>query len=339
MHPTSRRSFLQGISLAVAAPALSLISTRASAAEFTLRYANNLPVTHPMNMRAKEMASRILAESKGRVDIQVFPSNQLGSDTDTLSQLRSGAVDFFTLSPLILGTFVPEAQISGIGFAFKSYDEVWKALDGDLGAHVRAKIGTTSIFAFEKIWNGGFRQITTSERPVAHPKDLKGLKLRVPPSPLWTSMFKDLGTSPASVNFAEVYSALQTHVVEGQENPLSIIYTAKLYEVQKFCALSNHMWDGFWFLANKDSFSRLPRELQKIVADAINDAGVKQRQDVQRLDQTLRAKLESAGLRFNEIDTDAFRKQLNLSGFYTDWRSKFGAETWGLLEKYTGTLG
>jgi len=339
MHQMSRRSFLQGISLAAAAPALSLISTRASAAEFTLRYANNLPATHPMNVRAKEMASRVLAESKGRVDIQVFPSSQLGSDTDTLSQLRSGAVDFFTLSPLILGTFVPEAQISGIGFAFKNYDEVWKALDGDLGAHVRAKIGTTSIFAFEKIWNGGFRQITTSGHPVDQPKDLQGLKLRVPPSPLWTSMFKDLGTSPASVNFAEVYSALQTHIVEGQENPLSIIYTAKLYEVQKFCALSNHMWDGFWFLANKESFSRLPKDLQKVVADAINDAGVKQRQDVQQLDQTLRVKLESAGLRFNDIDTDAFRKQLKLSGFYTDWRSKFGAETWGLLEKYTGTLG
>jgi tripartite ATP-independent transporter DctP family solute receptor len=339
MQHISRRSFLQALSLAAAAPALSLVPRPARAAEFTLRYANNLPAAHPMNARAKEMAARVLAESKGRVELHVFPNNQLGSDTDTLSQLRSGAVDFFTLSPLILGTFIPAAQISGMGFAFKDYDNVWAALDGDLGAHVRKQIGATSIFAFDKIWNGGFRQITMAAKPVAQPKDLQGVKLRVPPSPLWTAMFKDFGASPASVNFAEVYSALQTHVVEGQENPLSIIYTGKLYEVQKYCSLTNHMWDGFWFLGNKDSFSRLPPDLQAIVRNAVNDAAVKQRQDVVQMDQNLRAKLESAGLKFNEVDQAAFRKQLQASGFYADWQKKFGPQAWALLEKYSGKLG
>lgn len=339
MQHISRRSFLQALSVAAAAPALSMVPKQAMAAEFTLRYANNLPVTHPMNVRAKEMAARVLAESKGRVDIQIFPSNQLGSDTDTLSQLRSGAVDFFTLSPLILGTYIPAAQISGIGFAFKDYDDVWAALDGDLGAHVRQQIAATPIFAFEKIWNGGFRQITTAAKTVAQPKDLQGMKLRVPPSPLWTSMFRDFGASPTSINFAEVYSALQTHVVEGQENPLSIIYTAKLYEVQKYCSLTNHMWDGFWFLANKDSFARLPPDLQTIVRNAVNDAGVKERQDVAQLDQTLRAKLEANGLKFNDVDKAAFRKQLQTAGFYADWQKKFGAESWAMLEKYSGKLG
>jgi tripartite ATP-independent transporter DctP family solute receptor len=340
MQHISRRSFLQTLALTAAAPALTMVPRPArAAAQFTLRYANNLPATHPMNIRAKEMAARVLSESKGRVEIQIFPNNQLGSDTDTLSQLRSGAVDFFTLSPLILGTFIPSAQISGMGFAFKDYDNVWAAMDGDLGAHVRRQIGATSIFAFEKIWNGGFRQITMAAKPVVQPKDLQGVKLRVPPSPLWTSMFKDFGSAPASVNFAEVYSALQTHVVEGQENPLSIIYTGKLYEVQKFCSLTNHMWDGFWFLGNKDSFSRLPPDLQAIVRNAVNDAAVKQRQDVVQMDQNLRAKLESTGLKFNEVDQAAFRKQLQASGFYADWQKKFGPQAWALLEKYSGKLG
>ncbi len=292
-----------------------------------------------MNVRAKEMAARVSAESKGRVEIQIFPNNQLGGDTDTLSQLRSGAVDLFTLSPLILGTFIPTAQVSGIGFAFNDYDNVWAAMDGDLGAYVRKQIGATSIFAFEKIWNGGFRQITTSTRAIAQPKDLQGMKLRVPPSPLWTSMFKDFGAAPASVNFSEVYSALQTHVVEGQENPLSIIYTAKLFEVQKFCSLTNHMWDGFWFLGNKDSFGRLPPDLQTIVRNAINETAAKQREDVTQLDRTLRSKLESAGLKFNEVDKGEFRKQLQASGFYSDWQKKLGPQAWSLLEKYSGKLG
>ena len=341
MQSISRRSFLQALSAAAAAPTLAMVPgvARAAAPEFTLRYANNLPLTHPMNIRAKEMAARVRAESKGRVEIQIFPNNQLGSDTDTLSQLRSGAVDFFTLSPLILGTYIPAAQISGIGFVFKDYDNVWTALDGDLGKHVRDEINKTPIFAFDKIWNGGFRQITTASKPVTSPQDLRGMKIRVPMSPLWTSMFKAFGAAPASVNFSEVYSALQTHIVEGQENPLSIIYTAKLYEVQKYCALTNHMWDGFWFLGNKDSFSRLPADLQTIVRNAVNDAAVKERQDVVQLDASLRSSLEGKGMKFNEVDQAAFRKQLQSAGFYQDWQKKFGPQAWALLEKYSGKLG
>jgi len=335
----SRRDFLKTVSSVAMTAGMGAVPFQAHAAEFTLRYANNLPATHPMNLRAKEMAARIASESKGRVDLQIYPSSQLGSDTDTLSQIRSGAVDFFTLSPLILGTFIPAAQISGIGFAFKDYDQVWRAMDGDLGAYVRKQIDATPLFAFEKIWNGGFRQITTSTKVLSTPEDMQGMKLRVPPSPLWTSMFKALGAAPASVNFSETYSALQTHIVEGQENPLSIIYTAKLYEVQKHCALTNHMWDGFWFLGNKESFDRLPKDIQQIVRNAVNDSGVKQRQDVQDLDMNLRGKLTSNGLLFNEPNADIFRKKLGDGGFYQEWQKKFGPQEWAVLEKYTGKLG
>lgn len=339
MQENKRRAFLKTVSAAAVASAGSFAPVFSFAAEHTLRLANNLPVSHPLNLRLKEMAERVKAESKGRVEIQVFPSSQLGSDTDTLSQIRSGAVDFFTLSPLILGTFIPAAQISGIGFAFKSYDKVWAALDGELGAYVRNKIEASSLFAFEKIWDGGFRQITTSSKPIARPEDLQGIKLRVPPSPLWTSMFRAFGTSPTSINFSETYSALQTRVVEGQENPLSIIFTAKLYEVQKFCSLTQHMWDGFWLLGNKASFARLPKDLQEIVRRAANDAALKQRADVQALDSEVRARLEKAAMRFNDVNADPFRAKLACAKFYEEWRKKFGPEAWGLLEKYSGRLG
>jgi tripartite ATP-independent transporter DctP family solute receptor len=333
----SRRSFLKTASLA-AACAGGLLPLSAHAAEFTLKYANNLPATHPMNTRAREMAARIASESKGRIDFQVYPSNQLGSDTDMLSQVRSGAIDFFTLSPLILGTLVPAAQISGIGFAFKDYDHVWSAMDGDLGAHVRGEIAKTSVFAFEKIWDNGYRETTTSSHAIVKPDDFKGVKMRVPISPLWTSMFNALGASATSVNFAEVYSALQTHIVEGQENPLAVIATAKLYEVQKYCALTNHMWDGFWFLANKQSFARLPADLQQIVRGAVNDAAIKERADVFALNNSLKADLQGKGLQFNEIDQGPFRDKLRAAGFYADWHKKFGDESWALLEQYVGKL-
>ncbi len=108
--------------------------TRANAAEFTLKYANNSPVTHPLVIRAGEALEKIKKETDGKVDIQMFPNNQLGSDTDMLSQLRSGAIEFFTLSGLILATLVPAASINGVGFAWSGYDKVWPAMDGELGA-------------------------------------------------------------------------------------------------------------------------------------------------------------------------------------------------------------
>src|SRR3954464_11909598 len=126
---------------------------RAQSAEFTYKYANNLPDAHPMNVRAKEMAAAIKTETNGKVDIQIFPNNQLGSDTDMLSQIRSGGIDFFTLSGLILATLVPAASISGIGFAFGDYDTVWKTMDGDLGAHIRKEIVKSNLMVMDKIWD------------------------------------------------------------------------------------------------------------------------------------------------------------------------------------------
>jgi tripartite ATP-independent transporter DctP family solute receptor len=291
-----------------------------------------------MNVRAREMAAAIKQETNGRFDLQIFPSSQLGSDTDTLSQIRSGGVEFFTLSGLILSTLIPAASINGMGFAFADYDTVWKAMDGDLGAYIRAQIAKANLTAMEKIWDNGFRQTTTSTKPVAMPDDFRGMKLRVPPSPLWTSMFKAFDASPASINFNEVYSALQTKIVDGQENPLAIIATAKLYEVQKYCSLTNHMWDGFWFLANQRAWQSLPDDVRTIVAKHINAAGLKEREDVAKLNASLQQDLTAKDLVFNRPDPAPFRSKLRAAGFYTEWKSKYGEEAWSLLEKSVGKL-
>jgi TRAP-type transport system periplasmic protein len=342
MTGQARRQFLTHASALTAGTlAASLIGTSARAqtgAEFKLKFASNLPAIHPLNVRAKEAAASILKDSNGRVDIQVFPNNQLGSDTDMLSQVRSGAIDFFTLSGLILSTLVPVASINGIGFAFKDYEQVWAAMDGELGGHVRGAIAKAGLFAFDKIWDNGFRQITSSTKPITKPDDLKGFKIRVPVSPLWTSMFKALDASPASINFSEVYSALQTKIVEGQENPLAIIQTAKLFEVQKFCSQTNHMWDGFWFLANGKLWEKLPADLKAVVSKHINAAALAERNDVRRLNNTLEVELKLKGLTFNAVDTGAFRGVLKKAGFYKDWQAKYGEQPWAILEKYAGKL-
>jgi TRAP-type transport system periplasmic protein len=332
----SRRELLAvGTTALVVAPFVA----RAQAPQFSYKYANNLPEAHPMNVRAREMAAAIKQETNGAFDLQIFPSSQLGSDTDTLSQIRSGGVEFFTLSGLILSTFVPATSINGMGFAFPDYATVWKTMDGDLGAYVRGQIAKTNqILAMDKIWDNGFRQTTTSNKSIATPDDFRGMKLRVPVSPLWTSMFKALEAAPASINFNEVYSALQTKIVDGQENPLAIISTAKLYEVQKYCSLTNHMWDGFWFLANRDAWERLPADMRAIVAKHINDAGLKERDDVAKLNANLQQDLAAKGLVFNKPEAAPFRDKLRSAGFYTEWKAKYGDEAWGILEKSVGKL-
>jgi tripartite ATP-independent transporter DctP family solute receptor len=335
MSGITRRSF---VGAGAAAIGVAALPRRAAAAEFIYKYANNTPVDHPMNVRAREAAARIKDESKGRVEIQIFPNNQLGGDTDMLSQVRTGGIEFFTLSGLILATLVPLASINGIGFAFKDYDHVWAAMDGDLGAVVRAQIEKAGLHPFEKIWDNGYRQITSSTHPINTPDDLKGFKIRVPVSPLWTAMFKAFGASPASINFSEVYSALQTKVVEGQENPLSLIQIAKLYEVQKYCSLTGHMWDGFWMLANKGAWEALPKDLQEIVARNWNAAALAERADIAKLNASVQGDLEKKGMVFNKPDPEAFRAVLKQAGFYNEWREKYGAEPWAALEKYAGGL-
>jgi tripartite ATP-independent transporter DctP family solute receptor len=335
----SRRTLLKA---SAATAVLSGVSAphvaRAQTAEFSYKYANNLPDSHPLNARAKEMAAAIKAETKGRFELQIFPNNQLGSDTDMLSQIRSGGIEFFTLSGLILSTLVPAASINGIGFAFPDYDTVWKAMDGDLGGYVRGEIKKAGLEVMDKIWDNGFRQTTSSTRPINGPDDFKGFKIRVPVSPLWTSMFKAFDAAPASINFSEVYSALQTKIVEGQENPLAIISTAKLYEVQKYCSLTNHMWDGFWFLANRRAWQAVPADMQAIVAKHVNEAAINERADVAKLNASLQQDLAGKGLVFNQPTVAPFRDKLRSAGFYAEWKGKYGEHAWELLEKAVGKL-
>ena len=334
---TSRRRFVQA---SASAGALASIGTPlfAQSSNLTFKWANNIPVTHPSNIRVREAADAIKRDSNGRVDIQIFPNNQLGGDTDMLSQVRSGAIDFFPLSGLILQSLVPLAGISGLAFAFKDYQTVWAAMDGELGAFIREAIGKVNLHPFDRILDNGFRNITTSSKPINSAADLQGFKIRVPVSPLWTSMFKAFGAAPTGLNFSEVYSALQTKVIEGQENPLAIIDIAKLYEVQKYVSMTGHMWDGQWVLANGKRWAATPPDVQTLITKHVTDAVMKQRDDIRRLNNGLEAQLKAKGLAFNYPDTKSFRDALSKAGFYKEWRAKFGEEAMAKLEKYSGKL-
>jgi tripartite ATP-independent transporter DctP family solute receptor len=325
---------------ASAALATSVLGKPArAAAEFEFKLGVNTPESHPLTVRLIDAARAILAQSSGRVNITVFPNSQLGGDPEMLSQLRAGGIDLLAAPSLTLSTLVPLSGLPSIGFAFGSYDQVWAAMDGGVGDVVRDAIGKTGIVPMRKVWDNGFRQITSSSsRQLNSVEDLRGFKIRVPVTALLTSLFSGLGALPSSISVSELYSSLQTHIVEGQENPLAQISTNKFYEVQKYCALSNHCWSGYWIVANRRALANLPAELLEILNAGFDAAAIKERADLLAMDHQLQAELTAKGMIFNTPDPVQFRAALVKAGFYAQWQKTYGAEAWAKLEQYTGPL-
>jgi tripartite ATP-independent transporter DctP family solute receptor len=310
--------------------------TRAKAAEYTFKVAHPLAANHPTNLRLQEAADKIAKDSDGKIELRLFPNNQLGGEVDLLNQVRSGAVEIFVVGGLVASSVVPMAALDGVGFAFKNSASVLKAMDGKLGAHIRAALMQANLYATGTIWDYGFREITSSVRPIKEVGDIAGMKIRVPGAAAYADLFKALGAAPTSLQFNEVYPALQTKIVDGQENPLGVIVTSKFFEVQKYCALSNHIWQGNWVLINGRVWRGLPPKLQEIVETRLNEAAVGQRQDLAGLDQSYRDTIAKGGVALNDVNADSFRKKLTEVGYYTEARRKFGDPAWSILEEAAG---
>jgi len=340
MLAVSRRSLLKSaVGVLAAGTVLGSPAVRAQAAPIKLKFGNDLPDTHSVNVRLKEAIAAINAETNGQVAINLFPNNQLGSDTDMMTQLRSGAIELATMPGTVLSTLIPTASLTGVGFAFTNYDKVWAAMDGDVGKFIRGSIEKVGLVPFEAVWDNGFRQITSSTHPIKTPEDLANFKIRVPVVPLWVAMFSAFGAAPVSIPLNEAYSALQTKIADGQENPLALIESAKFYEVQKYLSLTNHAWDGFWLLSSARIWKTIPQNVQQVMQKHFNAAAKKQRDDIVQANAEYQKTLESKGLTFNTTQAEAFQAALAKTSFYKDAKTKFGNEAWALLQKYAGNIG
>jgi tripartite ATP-independent transporter DctP family solute receptor len=337
MRKVTRRSVITSAA-GLTALATFNIARRAKAAEFSFKLGVDWPSDHPSSVQARVACDRVLKESNGRIDIKFFPDNALGGDTDMLSQLRHGALEFMFMPTGVLSTLIPVAAINNVGMAFDNYTQIWQAMDGSLGTYVRKEIGKVGLTALDKIWDNGFRQLTTCVKPIHDLKDVQGLKIRVPVSPIFVSMWKALGASPASANVNELYTALQTRIFDGQENALPHLQYYKLYEVQQYCALTAHMWEGFWLLANSRVWSGLPADVQTLISRVFAEEAINQRAALAKFAGSLQAQLEGEGMKFTTPDRQPFREALSKNGFYAEWKKEFGEEAWHLLEAATRPL-
>lgn len=334
MHRRTALKALASTAAAASVPGFAL----AQGNKISMKLGISLAQSHPTVIGLQAACADILKETNGQLAIEVFPNSQLGSDTDMISQVRSGAIEMMATASGVFATLIPSAAVAVTPFVFPDLQTAFRAMDGDLGAHIRAGFTKANLVPLGKAWDHGFRHITTSTKPINTVQDLQGIKLRVPATPVLQQTFKALGASPTTIGIGEVYTALQTKVVDGQENPLAIIEAQRFYEVQKYCSLTGHAWECFWIAANPRAWGAVPENLRQIAARAFETHAVKTRAALATMTASLQESIAKRGLVFNTVNVQPFREALQKAGAYKEWKAKFGDETWALLEKYSGKL-
>jgi tripartite ATP-independent transporter DctP family solute receptor len=307
----------------------------------TARQFHNQPAQSHQHQFLTDLWDEVAKETSGRLRVTTFPQNNNvpGSDPQALDMLASGEIEFFTVMGGILGRKVPVAEIQGVPFAFTSHQQVHVANDGKLGEYIGRACLAAGIYRFQYgLLENGFRQISMVEKPIRTADDLRGVKMRVPDGQMFRDVFSALEAEPVTINIRELYEALKTRRVDGQENPLVIVEVNKLYEVTRYVSVTNHMWSGFNLLANLRFWNALPEDTQEIVKRNVQKYVAAQRAYTDNLNRQLGERLAQRGLIFNDADVASFRAKLG-GGFYQRWRKEFGATAWAILENEVGKLG
>ena len=257
--------------------------------------------------QAVKFADEVKARTNGRVEVTVAPSAQLGDDAAMVTALRTGALDMSANSQGALANTVPEYAAFGLPFLFTDLPQAWKTLDGDVGRTLAAKTAEKGMVVLG-YWDNGIRHMSNSKRPLLKPEDLKGLKMRTPPDAVTVDIMQALGAEAQQIKFSELYVALQQGVVDGQENPLTNLHSAKLYEVQKYVSLTGHKYEMTPFLMSKRTWERLSESDRKAVREAANEATALQRKLSKESDDSLVTELKSKGTQVDMVDKAAFQK-------------------------------
>jgi tripartite ATP-independent transporter DctP family solute receptor len=240
-------------------------------APIKLTLGHNAAPGNPKSEGSLFFAEEVKKRSAGRITIQVAGAAQLGDDQTMLTSLRTGTLDMSVNSQGPVSAVVPETAALGMPFLFSSLPQAWKLLDGPIGQDLAKKFEAKNLVVLAW-WDNGIRQTTNNKRPVTKPDDLKGMKLRTPADPATVDLFNAMGASTQQINFSELYVALQSGVVDGQENPLANIHSSKLYEVQKYLSLTRHKYESMPFLMSGITWKKLNEADRKLISDAAAEA-------------------------------------------------------------------
>ena len=319
----NRRTFLQGAG-AVGAAALMGAPAILRAAPMKITFGHGAAPGNPRTIAADKFAELVKAKSGGALEVTVAGAAMLGDDAAMLTSLRTGTLAISANSQGATSAIVPELAALGLPFLFTKSDDGVKVLNGKIGDLLKPKFDAVGLVPIGW-WDNGIRHITNSKRAIKTPDDLKGLKFRTPPDPATIDIFQALGAATAQIAFSELYVALQQKVVDGQENPLTNIASAKIFEVNPFISLSAHKWECTPVLMSKMAWNRLDAKSKEIIMEAMAEATTLQinasNQDNIKLEKEFRA---NSALTVSDVDLDAFRKQT--APVFDKWEQKpFGA--------------
>ena len=295
----------------------------------------NQPAESPTAKRMTEMAEAINREADGAFQLDVFAEGKLGTDPQMFADMQKGALEFY-MTGALLGRTAPSSDLPLFPFAFTSNEAVFTALDGKLGDIIRADLKHAGIHALRYGWLNGFHHITTGTRPIRSADDFAGLKIRTPGGDFAADFFRTLGAEPGMVPFNDMYDALRAKSFEAQSDPLGVVLSLRLHEVQTYLSLTQHWWSGFTLLVNPAAWAALPPKIQDMVERNAEIFAKLQRADVEKINADGALELERRGMIVNRADTASIKARLG--DFYARWKAKFPPSTWRALEAHADGL-
>lgn len=269
-----------------------------------------------------KFAELVSQKTGGKVKVEVYPSSQLGNDRDMAEGLQMGSVDFALIAG-VLGNFEPSIQLLEMPYLFRDDDHLRKVLYGPIGQEIFDKLLKNASIRGLAYWDRGPREVT-SNKPINSPADLKGLKIRVPEIPPMVAAWKAMGANPTPMAFGEVYTALQQHTIDAQENPISIIYSARFNEVQKYLAMTNHKYEYVILAMSDKTYQKLTPDQQKAVEEAAKEAADYYNNLVTSKTDQMLQELKDKGMQVTTPNAEEFAKLAKTT--HAEFANKYGKD-------------
>ena len=280
-----------------------------AAGPILVKYATTVAPDHPNNLAALKFAEIVNRDSKGQVKVEVFPAAQLGNEKELVENTMMGGINLFQVSPGALSLFQPEYGVLDCPYIFRDFDHMFKTVKGEIGKELAAKIEKSRGI---RILSAGFyygaRHLTTRNKPIKEPADLKGMLIRGPDQPIYLEAIRAMGATPTPVAFSDLYMALRQGVVDGQENPIPTIYSYKYYEAQKYLMLTGHMIRTITVGTNAAWYDGLPADVKQLFATAMAESEKFNNDLVHQQEKELLEKLKGLGMTVVQPDVEAFRR-------------------------------
>lgn len=288
------------------AASLTIAFASTALAETVIRAGHGAQTGHPTHLALVHLAELVAERSGGNVRIEVYPDRQLGEEREMVEGLQLGTVDMTLVSTGPLGSFVPAINILDLPFLFENSAHAYTVFDGEVGSELLGRFESADIVGLG-IWENGWRHLT-SKKPIEVPADLAGLKLRTMQNQVHMSAFEALGASPIPMAWGEVFTSLSQGVIDAQENPITIIYTNSLWEVQDYVTLTGHVYGPHLALFSKPIWDGLPEEARTLIREVMPEVTAYQREQSKRLEAEQIELLKQEGMQVVEIDTAPFRE-------------------------------